>query len=117
MNNPLSYRYLIESVTKSGARFRPSDWIDRLASWDATFDHHRLVFSERLHPAMLDGQKVLVIEPVLQGQNPAMFDSVLHFVERNNLKMHIQYEDGRLEEYAGGEPQANSSDPSGNPAK
>lgn len=104
MNNPSSYRYLIESVTKSGARFRPSDWIDRLASWDATFDQHRLVFSERLHPAMLDGQKVLVIEPSLQVENELMFDSVLHFVERNNLKMHIQYSDGRMEEYTGTPP-------------
>ncbi|OZB74253.1 MAG: hypothetical protein B7X37_06305 [Halothiobacillus sp. 14-55-98] len=86
-------------ITKSGARFRPSDWIDRLASWDATFDLHRLVFSDRLHPASLDGQKVLAIEPDLQTQNPAMFDSVLQFVERNNLKIHIQYDDGRLEDY------------------
>ncbi|HUX83354.1 MAG TPA: DUF3579 domain-containing protein [Halothiobacillus sp.] len=110
MNNPTSYRYLIESVTKSGARFRPSDWIDRLASWDATFDQHRLVFSERLHPAMLDGQKVLVIEPSLQAENTQMFESVLHFVERNNLKMHIQYVDGRLEEYTGVPPETDSVD-------
>jgi hypothetical protein len=99
MSDPMHFRYLIESVTKSGARFRPSDWIDRLASWDATFDLHRLVFSDRLHPASLDGQKVLAIEPELQTQNPAMFDSVLQFVERNNLKIHIQYDDGRLEDY------------------
>ncbi|MDA3877660.1 MAG: DUF3579 domain-containing protein [Halothiobacillus sp.] len=110
MNNPTSYRYLIESVTKSGARFRPSDWIDRLASWDATFDQHRLVFSERLHPAMLDGQKVLVIEPNLHIENAQMFESVLHFVERNNLKMHIQYEDGRLEEYPGVPPETDAVD-------
>ncbi|HQT44194.1 MAG TPA: DUF3579 domain-containing protein, partial [Halothiobacillus sp.] len=95
----MSYRYLIESVTKSGARFRPSDWIDRLASWDATFDQHRLVFSGRLHPAVLDGQKVLAIEPDLRTENLAMFDSILQFAERNNLKVHVQHEDGRLEEY------------------
>lgn len=99
MSDPINYRYLVESVTKSGARFRPSDWIDRLASWDATFDQHRLVYSDRLHPATLDGQKVLAIEPVLQVENPAMFDSILQFVARNNLKIHIQYEDGRLEDY------------------
>ncbi|MHB8920201.1 MAG: DUF3579 domain-containing protein [Halothiobacillus sp.] len=95
----MSYRYLIESVTKSGARFRPSDWIDRLASWDATFDQHRLVFSARLHPAVLDGQKVLAIEPDLRTENQAMFDSIMQFAERNNLKVHVQQEDGRLEEY------------------
>lgn len=102
----MSYRYLIESVTKSGARFRPSDWIDRLASWDATFDHHRLVFSDRLHPAVLDGQKVLAIEPSLKDSNRAMFDSVLQFAERNHLKVHVQHHDGRLEEYTGDTPAA-----------
>lgn len=104
----MHFRYLIESVTKSGARFRPSDWIDRLASWDATFDLHRLVFSNRLHPASLDGQKVLAIEPELQTQNPAMFDSVLQFVERNNLKIHIQYDDGRLEDFVPSSASANA---------
>lgn len=96
----MPFRYLIESVTKSGARFRPSDWIDRLSSWDATFELHRLVYSDRLHPATLNGQKVLAIEPELETQNPAMFDSVLQFVERNNLKIHIQHEDGRLEDFS-----------------
>lgn len=100
----MSYRFLIESVTKSGARFRPSDWIDRLASWDATFDQHRLVFSDRLHPAVLDGQKVLAIEPLLQTENAAMFDSVLQFADRNNLKVHVQHADGRLEEYSATRP-------------
>lgn len=102
----MSYRLLIESVTKSGARFRPSDWIDRLASWDATFDQHRLVFSERLHPAVLDGQKVLAIEPELQAENAAMFDSILQFAERNNLKVHVQHADGHLEDYSEARPPA-----------
>mgnify|MGYP001626168724 CR=1 FL=1 len=102
----MTYRFLIESVTKSGARFRPSDWIDRLASWDATFDQHRLVFSDRLHPAVLDGQKVLAIEPVLRDENAAMFDSILQFAERNNLKVHVQHADGRLEDFSDTRPSA-----------
>ncbi|HSH84822.1 MAG TPA: DUF3579 domain-containing protein [Guyparkeria sp.] len=94
-------RYIVESVTKAGARFRPSDWIDRIASWDATFAQHRLVYSQRLHPVMLDGQKVLAIEPELKTANRQMFDSVMQFIDRNNLKMHVQYADGSLEEYDG----------------
>ncbi len=94
-------RYIVESVTKAGARFRPSDWIDRISSWDATFAQHRLVYSQRLHPVMLNGQKVLAIEPCLKTGNRQMFDAVVQFIERNNLKMHVQYKDGHLEEYAG----------------
>ncbi|MFP4639066.1 MAG: DUF3579 domain-containing protein [Guyparkeria sp.] len=92
-------RYIVESVTKAGARFRPSDWIDRISSWDATFAQHRLVYSQRLHPVMMNGQKVLAIEPSLKKANRQMFDSVMQFIERNNLKMHVQYADGELEEY------------------
>ncbi|MDG4867385.1 DUF3579 domain-containing protein [Guyparkeria sp. 1SP6A2] len=94
-------RYIVESVTKAGARFRPSDWIDRISSWDATFAQHRLVYSQRLHPVMLNGQKVLAIEPSLKTDNRQMFDAVMQFIERNNLKMHVQYDDGHLEEYSG----------------
>jgi len=95
------HRYIVESVTKAGARFRPSDWIDRISSWDATFAQHRLVYSKRLHPAFLSGQKVLAIEPVLASENPTMFESVMQFIRRNNLKMHVQYADGHLEDYPG----------------
>ncbi len=94
-------RYIVESVTKAGARFRPSDWIDRISSWDATFAQHRLVYSQRLHPVMLNGQKVLAIEPGLKTANRQMFDAVMQFIERNNLKVHVQYPDGHLEEYTG----------------
>ncbi|MGC9456147.1 MAG: DUF3579 domain-containing protein [Halothiobacillaceae bacterium] len=99
MDSHQSYRYIVESVTKAGARFRPSDWIDRISSWDATFAQHRLVYSRRLHPANIDGKKVLAIEPTLAEDNAQMFESVMSFVRRNNLKMYIQQSDGTLVEY------------------
>lgn len=103
------HRYIVESVTKAGARFRPSDWIDRISSWDATFAQHRLVYSKRLHPAFLDGQKVLAIEPVLATENPTMYESVMQFIRRNNLKMHVQYRDGSLEDFPDDAPSAEAS--------
>ncbi|MFP4155839.1 MAG: DUF3579 domain-containing protein [Halothiobacillaceae bacterium] len=99
MDSHQSYRYIVESVTKAGARFRPSDWIDRISSWDATFAQHRLVYSRRLHPANIDGKKVLAIEPSLERDNPQMFESVMSFVRRNNLKMFVQHADGTLAEF------------------
>jgi len=111
MDTNQPYRYIVESVTKAGARFRPSDWIDRISSWDATFRNHRLVYSRRLHPAIINGQKVLAIEPTLKRDNPQMFDAVMNFIRRNNLKMHIQYSDGTLEDY----PSENDSDQPSSP--
>ncbi|MEW5823239.1 MAG: DUF3579 domain-containing protein [Pseudomonadota bacterium] len=93
-----SYRYIIESVTQSGRRFRPSDWIDRISSWDATFDQHRLVYSSRLHPVMIQGEKCLAIEPVLKTETPNLFAQVLGFARENNLKAHRQTPDGALTE-------------------
>jgi hypothetical protein len=94
-------RYIVESVTKAGARFRPSDWIDRISSWDATFAQHRLVYSQRLHPILLDGKKMLVIEPELETANRQMFDAVMQFIERNDLRVYVQFADGHLEEFTG----------------
>lgn len=99
MDTTQPHRFIVESVTKAGARFRPSDWIDRISSWDATFAQHRLVYSQRLHPVLLNGQKVLAIEPKLSSENPAMYEAVMQFIRRNNLTMHIQYADGHMEDY------------------
>ncbi|HER34063.1 MAG: DUF3579 domain-containing protein [Halothiobacillaceae bacterium] len=104
-------RYIVESVTKAGARFRPSDWIDRISSWDATFSQHRLVYSQRMHPIMLDGQKMLAIEPELKNANRQMFDSVMQFIDRNNLKVYVQYADGHLEDFDGDNEPASPDSP------
>ncbi len=98
MEQAPSFRYIIESVTTDGKRFRPSDWIDRLSSWDATFAQHRLVFSERLHPVNIKGEKCLAIEPLLKEQAPAMYEQILGFARANNLKAHRQTEDGVMTE-------------------
>jgi len=98
MDNQENTRYIVESVTRAGARFRPSDWIDRISSWDATFSQHRLVYSQRLHPVLMNGQKMLAIEPSLKEHNRQMYDSVMQFIKRNNLKVYVQYPDGRMEE-------------------
>ncbi|HET20334.1 MAG TPA: DUF3579 domain-containing protein [Chromatiales bacterium] len=100
MDQAQSFRYIIESVTQDGKRFRPSDWIDRLSSWDATFAQHRLVYSERLHPVNIKGEKCLAIEPKLKEQAPAMFDQIIGFARANKLKAHRQTADGEMTEIA-----------------
>jgi len=100
MEQAQPFRFIIESVTQDGKRFRPSDWIDRLSSWDATFAQHRLVFSERLHPVNIKGEKCLAIEPTLKVEAPAMYEQILGFARANNLKAHRQTEDGVMTEIA-----------------
>ncbi len=100
MDQATPYRYIIKSVTQDGKRFRPSDWIDRLASWDASFAQHRLVYSQRLHPVNIQGEKCLAIEPELKDQAPAMYEQIIGFARANKLKVYRQDAHGELTEIA-----------------
>ncbi|WP_024851330.1 DUF3579 domain-containing protein [Hydrogenovibrio kuenenii] len=81
-------RYIIEGYTEDGRKFRPSDWIDRIASMMASYGtSHRLVFSDLLHPELYQGQKCLIIDTQLEEVNPGMFEYVMDFAKNNNLKM------------------------------
>jgi hypothetical protein len=83
-------KYIIEGFTEEGKKFRPSDWIDRIASMYASYGaSHRLVFSDLLHPELYKGKKCLIIDTELEVKNPAMFEYVMHFAKSNNLKMQL----------------------------
>ncbi len=81
-------RYIIQGVTEEGRKFRPSDWIDRIASMMASYgSSQRLVFSNLLHPELYEGQRCLIIDMDLEQENLSMFEYVMNFVKANNLKM------------------------------
>ncbi|WP_373018849.1 DUF3579 domain-containing protein [Thiomicrorhabdus sp.] len=81
-------KYIIQGYTEEGRKFRPSDWIDRIASMMASYgSSHRLVFSDLLHPELYDGEKCLIIDTELEIKNPIMFQYVMNFVKSNKLKM------------------------------
>jgi len=80
-------KYIIEGVTEEGRKFRPSDWIDRIASMGASYHKHRLVYSDLMHPELYEGQKCLIIDTELEIKNPCMFQYLMNFVKSNSLKM------------------------------
>ena len=73
-------------MTEDGRKFRPSDWIDRIASMGATYQKQRLVYSDLLHPELYNGQKCLIIDTELEVKDPCMFQYVMNFVSSNGLK-------------------------------
>jgi len=84
----MSCRFIIEGYTLEGNKFRPSDWIDRIASMMASYGStQRLVYSDLLHPERYEGQKCLVLDTKLEQENPEMFEYVMNFAKTNNLKM------------------------------
>lgn len=78
---------IIEGIRENGAKFRPSDWAERISSTFAVFGKdHRLRYAPGICPRMFNGQKVLAVETSLQAQNPAVFQAVLKFARDNDLR-------------------------------
>lgn len=78
---------VIESFRTDGQRFRPSDWIERLSSVLASFGpDHRLHYSKKVRPKIIDGEKCLVVDKSLKDEDPAAYEYICKFVETNGLK-------------------------------
>ena len=62
---------IIESTTRDGKAFRPSDWIDRICSSYATFGENRkLRYSPYLKPEVINGVRCLVVDMRLKDVKP-----------------------------------------------
>ncbi len=80
---------IIEGIQTDNRKFRPSDWIERIASNWATFGaDHRLRYSPAVYPCIIDGEKCLVVAKDLREKNPEGFESVLQFARANKLRTH-----------------------------
>lgn len=81
---------IIQGVTKSGVRFRPSDWAERLAGVMARFRPSGSAFSHLTYspyavPTVLDGVKCVVVDERLRALEPLAWKFVVDFAEDNNL--------------------------------
>lgn len=85
-NNP--EEIIIQSITREGKRFRPSDWVDRICSSYATFgDDRKLRYSPYLKPEMIDGVRCLAVDMQLRVANPDGFEELMQFAEENQLNI------------------------------
>lgn len=79
-------KIIIEGVTQEGAKFRPSDWAERMSGNLATFRNNRILYSPLLQPKVnTEGYKCVVLDPALKESNPTLYNSILGFAEKNNL--------------------------------
>lgn len=78
----------IQSLTKDGKPFRPSDWVDRMCSSYATFGADRkLRYSPYLKPELIDGVRCLAVDLKLKDTHPEGFEELMQFASENNLSM------------------------------
>ncbi|MDH5259252.1 MAG: DUF3579 domain-containing protein [Gammaproteobacteria bacterium] len=83
-------KLVIESVREDGRRFRPSDWIERISANMGTFGaDHRLHYADSVKPAMVNGEKCLIVDQSLESDNPAAFGYIMQFARANDLRCHV----------------------------
>ncbi|CAM3775093.1 DUF3579 domain-containing protein [Bordetella tumulicola] len=84
-------QFVIHGVTESGARFRPSDWAERLAGVMAQFRPpgtvgSHLTYSPYVLPVMIEGVRGVVVDQRLRELEPLAYKFVVDFARDNNLK-------------------------------
>lgn len=83
--------YFIQGITKSGKRFRPSDWSERLCGVMSSFGpgatgpNAKLKYSLYVRPVMLGDVKAVIVDSRLREIEPMAFDFVMNFARDNDL--------------------------------
>lgn len=85
MNQESQVRYFSSQKT-DGTKFRPSDWIERLACHLSTFKDSRLRYSKYIYPLYVQGIKCLAVDNELQNYDFDFYCYVYSFIKSNNLE-------------------------------
>ncbi|UDG82866.1 DUF3579 domain-containing protein [Candidatus Vallotia lariciata] len=93
MDDSSSTEYFIQGITKSGKKFRPSDWSERLCGVVSSFGpgatgpNAKLQYSLYVRPVMLGDIKTVIVDARLRDIEPMAFDFVMKFALDNDLLM------------------------------
>lgn len=78
--------YLIVGVAPNGNTFRPSDWVERIATLYARFDSsHRIRYNPMVKPVHAEGRRCLFVSHALEQQNPVAYGFIMEFAASNKL--------------------------------
>jgi len=79
---------LILGITQKGSRFRPSDWVDRVAALFASFTaDRRLQYHTMIRPVMHQGLRCLFVAGSLAMADAVAYDFVMEFAGSNHLQI------------------------------
>jgi hypothetical protein len=91
MADSVPTQFFIQGITKSGRKFRPSDWSERLCGVMSGFGpkakgpNAYMQYSIYVRPTMMDDIKVVILDSRLRDIEPMAFDFVLNFAKDNDL--------------------------------
>jgi hypothetical protein len=83
--------YFIQGITKSGKKFRPSDWSERLCGVMSGFGpkakgpNAYMQYSIYVRPTIIGDVKAVILDARLRDIEPMAFDFVLNFASDNDL--------------------------------
>jgi len=82
---------IIHGVTEDGARFRPSDWAERLSGVLAPYrpagsTGTHLSYSPYAVPTLIDGVRCVVVDERLRALEPLAWKFVVEFARDNGLR-------------------------------
>lgn len=77
--------YLILGKSQNGHKFRPSDWVERLATLFADFERNRIHYSPLVHPANYQQSKCLFVAKDMEKRDPDGFKYLMEFARGNRL--------------------------------
>ncbi|MDM7456313.1 MAG: DUF3579 domain-containing protein [Tepidimonas sp.] len=94
MVTPNAQEIFIQGVTRSGRKFRPRDWAERLAGVMRPFHPHaaqghgaHLCYSPWVVPTVINGVKCVVVNRALRDYDERAWDFVMGFARDNDLVM------------------------------
>lgn len=80
--------HVILGITHKGNKFRPSDWVERIAAAFGSFDaSKRLRYHPLVRPAFFNGLRCLFIAGSLTVIDPAGYEFVMEFANSNQLQV------------------------------
>lgn len=84
-------QFIIQGITSSGSKFRPSDWAERLAGVMSPFRPKGSVaspftYSPYVVPTFIDGVKCVVVDERLRALEPLAWQFVSDFARDNDLR-------------------------------
>ena len=88
--------FVIYGVTKSGGRFRPSDWAERLAGVLAPYRPpgsraSHLTYSPYVIPTVRDNLRCVVVDERLRDIEPLAWKFVHDFAQDNHLRTEYRH--------------------------
>jgi len=80
--------FFIVGLTRQGNKFRPSDWVERIASVFAQFDaERRLRYNPLVMPMLRAGVYGLFVASSLASLDPSGFQYVMEFADNYQLQI------------------------------